>query len=109
MSCTWFGRLSFLLRICGSWLQARIVLIVVAERRLEHVFRLAANELPPDTAAIAATVGVGIDQEAGDGVLAECFEEILAGARGSEGPADRCRILVKRAKDFVLLLRSCNR
>jgi len=71
------------------------------------VLMRAAYHLPPGTTTVAAAIRVGIDQEPGDGVLPDCLEEILAGGRRSEGPADGPCILVKRAKDFVLLLRCC--
>jgi hypothetical protein len=73
------------------------------------VFAFATDDLPPNTAAVATKVGIRIYQKAGDGVLAERFEEILAGGPRSERPADGHRVLVERVKDFVLLLRSCGR
>jgi hypothetical protein len=89
-------------------LPTRIVLVVVAKRRLEHVFALATDNSPPDTVAVAAAIGIGIDQKPCDSVLAECFEEISYKEATAEGPVAGCRVLVQRAKDLVLLLCSCH-
>src|SRR5215470_5432983 len=84
MSC-----ITALLRRDGRDREAGIIFIVVAERRLEGMLTLAADEVPTDTAGIAA--GVGVDQETEDGVRANGLEEAAAGMSD------------ERAQNFVLL------
>ena len=80
------------------------MLVVVAERRLEHVRTFAAEYLP--TRAVGITAGIRIEEEGDDGVAAQSLEEILAaGARPVRAPL-RGHFFVEGAEDFVLLFRS---
>src|SRR5215472_1022296 len=58
---TWPVLISF--GVARSRPPAGIVPVVEPERRLKHVFTLPTDDLPPDTAAVAVEIGIGIDQE----------------------------------------------
>jgi hypothetical protein len=70
-------------------LPAGIVLVQIAKGRLEYVAILAANDFPTDAILVSTTVGIGIDQETGDGVISNRFEEGLVSRVGSVAPAGR--------------------
>lgn len=63
------------------------------------------DNLPANSVAIAAGIGIGIDQESDDRVDAKSLEEIPPSA-GAKCTAARLGILVEGVQDFVLLLRS---
>src|SRR5260370_42453733 len=88
MFCIWAGPRSCLIRFFRRRLPARIVFVVVPERRLKHMFALAANEVPSNPVVVAAKFRV--DQEPLNRVHADRFKKILcARARPKRSPRSR--------------------
>src|SRR5207249_1579112 len=80
-----------------------VVLVVVAERRLKHMFALPPDDLPSRPIVISAVIG--INQESGNRVLAYRLKKILRSRTRSERPPSCSCSLFKRLQHFVLLLR----
>src|SRR5258708_25866278 len=63
---------------------------------------LAADDLPADAVAIAA--GIGIDEEAYDGMDADGLEKGAGGTAGSRMPARWTGLFIQRVQNLILLL-----
>ncbi len=89
----------------GGWRSAPagIILVVKTKGRLERVSRFTANQLPADAAAIAGIFGLGIDQESGDGVLADGLEKRGSAGRGSIAAATESVRIVLGLQKLILL------
>src|SRR5215470_17335524 len=113
MFCIWADRQSFLLRFLGGYFPAGIALVVIAERRLKGVFALPANHFP--SCAVTISTIVRINQKTDNCVLPSSFKEILSARPPPQIPLrSPSRFstfggLVKRMKNFVLLLGSQSR
>ncbi len=65
------------------------------------MFALASNHLPANPVVITAIIG--IDQESGDGMLAERLKKILRRRARPERPLGCRRVLIERMQNLVLL------
>jgi hypothetical protein len=70
------------------------------------VLAVPADDLPAHTIAIAAEIGIRIDQKSNDGMNAKNLEETHCASAWPECTRTRWGMLVKGMQDFVLLLGS---
>ena len=91
-------------------LPAGIVLVVVAERRLEHVLAIAADHFPANAVADCRAIGIRIDQKP-QMVCTRTVSKKACAAPRANGTVDLAAggLFVEGLQNLVLLLRSGGR